>query len=62
MSKKKTRKAYEEYLNLFVPEYESDAWIIGGKNRNRMYPKYGSALRKHDPIAFNVGYGEWARE
>jgi len=52
----KTKKQYEEYLNGFCPPYESEEWIIGGKNRNRMYPNFGKATRKHDPIGFEVGF------
>jgi hypothetical protein len=60
---KTTKKAYEEYLNeLGAPSDE--AWIIGGTIR--MYDKwknqYGTALRKHDKIGFEVGYQEWKRE
>jgi len=55
----KTRKDYEEYLNEIGIDYESDEWIMGGKNRNALYPNYGTALRKYDPIAFNVGYSEF---
>ncbi len=55
----KTKKAYEQYLNEFCSNYESDEWIIGGKNRNKMYPNYGTAIRKYDPIGFQVGYREF---
>lgn len=54
-----TKKQYEEYLNEIYPPYESDNWIIGGKNRKRMYPYYGKAIRKHDPIGFEVGFKEF---
>lgn len=53
--------AYQEYLNENHPDFESDDWIIGGKNRNKMYPFYGRALRTHDPVAFRVGYDDWVR-
>ena len=58
---KKTKKNYEEYLNQNSPSQGSDEWIIGGKIRmNEMWSnKYGTAIRKHDPIAFEVGYNEW---
>lgn len=41
-----TRKEYEEYLN----DLDSE--------RTNM----GTWLRRHDPIAFSVGYGEFCRE
>ena len=56
---KKTRANYKEYLDEIAPEVESDEWIIGGKRRRG---SYGNALRKHDPIAFEVGYREWQAE
>ncbi len=60
---KKTRKAYEEYLNDLSPAYESEEWIIGGQHRHghAMLKKYGRALRKYDPIGFEVGFKEWSR-
>jgi hypothetical protein len=61
---KKTKKAYEQYLNELSPAQGSDEWIIGGKIRmSHMWKDwYGTALRKFDPIAFQVGYNEWVRE
>jgi hypothetical protein len=61
MKLKKTRKEYEEYLNeVGIPEHEQT------ENEGRVpipYEyKYGTWLRKHDPIAFNVGYNEWVRK
>jgi len=58
---KKTRKAYEEHLNQISFEQGSEEWIIGGKIRmyNMWTNTYGTALRKYDPLAFNVGYQEW---
>lgn len=67
---RKTKKAYEEYLNGI---YSGDeAWDIGqymlgdwiGKRfhacaRLLEAGKYGTALRRYDPIAFEVGCGEW---
>lgn len=58
---RKTKKVYEEFLNSIAVTYEQ-CWI-GGKNI--FYDerkKYGTYLRKHDPIAFNLGYNEWVRE
>lgn len=61
---KKTKEAYIEYLNQIQPEQGDEQWIIGGTIR--MYHmwsnQYGKALRKHDPIGFEVGYNEWCRE
>jgi len=56
---KKTKKGYEEHLNENCPPYDSEEWILGGKNRNKMYPNFGRAVRKHDPIAFESGYSEY---
>jgi hypothetical protein len=52
----KNMKAYEKYLNAMAPDHESDEWIIGGKRRTG---NYGAAIRKYDPIAFEIGYNEW---
>ncbi len=56
--RKKNKKTYVEYLNNIDVSYDM-CWI-GGKNifHDRRC-KYGSYLRKHDPIAFEVGYNEW---
>lgn len=56
---KKTKKEYENYLNEIGLSLDEDRFIIGGKKRNG---KYGAMLRKHDPIAFSVGYNDWRRE
>ena len=58
-----TAAQYEEYLNEIEQfDYDSEEWIIGGKNRvGQYYGRYGSALRKYDPIAFQVGLQEWNR-
>lgn len=53
---RKTKKDYQEWLDEIAPDYGSDDWIIGGKRRRG---SYGAALRKYDPIAFEVGYREW---
>lgn len=45
---KPTKKDYENYLNR-LPACE-----IGGR-------KYGTWVRRHDPIAFEIGYGDWCR-
>lgn len=53
----KTKADYEEYLNEIGEGLDEEEFIIGGKDRYGM--PYGTALRKFDPIAFNVGYNEW---
>ena len=56
-----TRKAFESYLDGIGLSLSSEEWIIGGKDRSRsLY--YGRMLRKHDPIAFEVGYKEWLNQ
>ena len=56
---KATKNEYEQYLNGFGKILHPTNFIIGGKMRAM---EYGSALRKHDPIAFYVGYNEWRRQ
>jgi hypothetical protein len=51
-----TKKAYQEHLNEIGENLTLDKYIIGGKMRSG---RYGNMLRKHDPIAFEVGYREW---
>ena len=51
-----TRKDYEEYLNeLGAPldDLKSNGGRIPDSSR------YGSWLRRNDPVAFNVGYREY---
>lgn len=65
---KNTKQAYERELNdLFTPG-EAIRQAVGqdeghppGIRLLRM-GRYGSYLRKYDPIAFEVGYNEWIRE
>ncbi len=61
MASKKTRKQYEEWLDSISPSQGSEEWIIGGKIRMLQMWKnqYGSAIRKFDKIAFEVGYREF---
>ena len=58
---KLTKKSYEEYLNDLSPEQGSEEWIIGGTIRmsHMWQSKYGAAIRKYDPIGFQVGFREW---
>lgn len=60
---KKTKLAYEKYLDELSPSFESEQWIIGGIHRHghATMKRYGRALRKYDPIGFEVGYQEWKR-
>ena len=51
-----TKKEYEEFLNEVGESLSKENFIIGGKMR-RM--KYGTALRKYDPTAFNVGLNDY---
>jgi hypothetical protein len=49
---------YEKYLNeIGIPE--DDKYSNGGRIPDRC--KYGTWLRRNDPIAFNVGYFEFMR-
>jgi len=59
MSKaKKTKKEYEEYLNeIGMPDQAF--WWVKTSYFNPL--TYGSQLRRHDPIAFQVGFDEWTR-
>jgi hypothetical protein len=52
----KTKRDYEEWLNeLGAPE--DDKRSNGGRVPDNC--KYGSWLRRNDPIAFQVGFNEW---
>lgn len=48
---------YEKYLDEVGKSLSSEEFIIGGKQR---VGRYGYLLRKYNPIAFEVGYYEWA--
>jgi len=55
-------KEFIEYLNEVGEsyDYEDDAWIIGGKNRaSEWYGSYGLAMKKFDPIAYEVAKREY---
>ncbi len=56
-------KRYEEALTYMAEEHwlyaVNGRYLIAGKWRRG---RYGSLLRKHDPIAFNVGFQEWKLE
>lgn len=54
-----TKRDYEEWLN------DLDIPFEDLKSNGGLVPdgaKYGAWMRRNDPIAFNVGYGEWVRE
>lgn len=52
---------HDEYLNKNCPFYESDMWIIEGKNRApKYYPNYALALKKHDPTLYNLSKNEYS--
>ena len=53
---RKTRKQYERYLNEIGECLDEEKFIVGGKMRRG---KYGTMMRKHDPVCFNVGYSEY---
>lgn len=61
--KAKTKKQYEEFLNSISPPQGSEEWIIGGPIRMLYMWKrqYGTAIRKYDPIAFQVGYNDFLK-
>lgn len=54
---KKKKSDYELYLNsMEIPDHDKKS--NGGRIPNNA--KYGSWLRKNDPIAFEVGFNEWS--
>ena len=55
-----TKKEYEEFLNEFQAQ-EKDLKSNGGRIPDSFINRYGSWLRKNDPIAFEVGYYEYKR-
>lgn len=54
-----TKDQYEEWVNE-IPVAWADCKSNGGRIPDDA--PYGTWLRRHDPIAFNVGFQEWARE
>lgn len=59
MNKPLTKKEYEEYLNELEPP-PGDVKSEGGRIPDGA--KYGTWMRKNDPIAFNVGFNDWVRD
>ena len=53
-----TRKDYEEYLNALGTPFD-DLKSNGGRIPDTA--RYGSWLRRNDPVAFNVGYEDEKR-
>lgn len=71
---KKTRKAYEEYLNNLYDFHQcrdltAHCWAGNDKTtkeknwalKKGLQCKYGTIIHKLDPICFEVGYKEWRR-
>lgn len=53
-----TRQEYVKHLNEGgCPDH--DKRILGGRCNSNFY---GQWLRKHDPIAFNIGFGEYVAQ
>jgi hypothetical protein len=53
-----TKNDYEAYLNE-TPIPDHDAKSLGGRIPDNA--RYGTWLRRNDPVAFNVGYNEHLR-
>lgn len=59
---KKTKNNYEAYLNDLYrgDEPETEQYRYLGKGLKLVKAgKLGTALRKYDPIAFEVGFNDW---
>jgi len=54
------RSDYEEWLN--DVSWPDDDMAPHGRIPHSYINSYGTWLRRHDPIAFNVGYNEWILE
>ena len=58
MTYNQSKKVYAEWLNdLGCPEHDHPE--NDGRVPWKMVDKYGDWLRRNDPIAFEVGFGEW---
>lgn len=53
-----TKAAYVQWLNE-LPIPREDLKSEGGRIPDNA--QYGEWLRRNDPIAFNVGFGDWSR-
>lgn len=68
---KKTKKAYQEYLNNIGCSFEDCEYLCNPRRgdyiqsdilRKRLEKnQYGMVLRLFDPIAFMVGFRDWSR-
>lgn len=68
---KKTKKSYEEWLNVESSTYESVVYLTNPSRGKYLKPqslktslyegRYGTILRKYDPIAFEVGFNDYKR-
>jgi hypothetical protein len=60
---KKSKKQYENFLNSISPVQGSEEWIIGGTIRyyHMWKNQYGTAIRKFDPITFEVGFNDFLK-
>lgn len=67
----KTKKKYEDHLNEIGASFENCEYMCNprrsgkvikpGSLRNLLNDgRYGYALRKYDPIAFETGFNEWS--
>lgn len=59
---RKTKKSYEEYLNDLYRGHdltEEQEFEYLKSRRLLMRGRLGSAVRRGDPIAFEVGFHEW---
>lgn len=55
---KKTKKNYEIMLNEMHSSVCETSFTIKGKEYQG---EYGTLLRKHDPLAFLIGYRSWIK-
>ena len=49
-------KQYQEFLNEIGLSLPCTSFCIGGKMRRGLF---GNMIRRHDPIAFEVGFRDW---
>jgi len=76
MKKRKTKAEYQKYLNYYYADvsttvFEQLHYLTSKLRTNRISVnnlnkkieecRCGEVLRKYDPIAFNVGFNDWAR-
>ena len=69
---KKTKKSYEEFLNEVGCDFEQCEYLTNKDRGKYLKPqslklslyenKYGTILRRYDPIAFEVGYHDYANK